>query len=30
MLANWDQMAGGLAEAPRKCKSQEQTLRETS
>jgi hypothetical protein len=30
MLANWDQIAKGLAEAPRKRKSQEQKFSQTS
>jgi len=30
MLANWDQIAKGLAEAPRKRKSQEQIFSRTS
>jgi hypothetical protein len=30
MLANWDQIAKGLAEAPRKRKSHEQIFSQTS
>jgi len=30
MLANWDQIAKGLAESPRKRKSQEQIFSQTS